>query len=201
MKKPILLLVALISFSLGTSHAALIFSDDFNSENGGVGVLNYAGFSQWTVTGGTVDLIGSLGFWDYFPANGLYVDMDGSTGDAGKMTTSPSLSLLAGDYTLSFDLAGNQRNSGSEQVDVVVAVGFASTVVSLGQNAPFSSYSLNFTLPTASNVTISFEGSGGDNIGMLLDNVRLNSVPDGSNSLVLLGAALLGLVYFRRRFA
>ena len=76
--------VFIIFAFIGAASATPIFEDNFDSENGGNGVTNYTGFINWTVTDGTVDLIGN-GYFDFFPGNGLYVDMDGSTNNAGKM--------------------------------------------------------------------------------------------------------------------
>ena len=100
-------LVLLITFLLPqTSRAILIFSDNFDTETL---ALNYTGFSQWTVSDGTVDLIGQGGGFDFLPGNGRYVDLDGSSGNAGIMRSS-SLSLTAGvEYTLTISLAGSQR--------------------------------------------------------------------------------------------
>ena len=63
------LLVVLVGLAAGRADAAVIFSDNFDGENGGVGALNYAGFANFTVSNGSVDLIGN-GFFDYLPANG-----------------------------------------------------------------------------------------------------------------------------------
>lgn len=41
-----------------TTNATVIFEDNFNSENGGNYLLNYYDFDKWTVSGGSVDLIG-----------------------------------------------------------------------------------------------------------------------------------------------
>ncbi len=55
-------------------------------------MLNYAGFANWDVLDGFVDLIGN-GFFDLLPGNGLYVDLDGSTGDAGKLISKTTFTL------------------------------------------------------------------------------------------------------------
>ena len=52
----------------------ILLSESFDSENGGLGVLDYSGFGGWTVSDGTVDLIG----------NGLYIALDASTRSAGN---------------------------------------------------------------------------------------------------------------------
>ena len=96
MKK--IMLITMAVALVGPAIAAPVFFDDFNAENGGVGQTNYTGFANWAVQDGTVDLIGN-GFFDFFPGNGLYVDVDGSSGDAGKMITSSPILALCPIYT------------------------------------------------------------------------------------------------------
>jgi len=176
------------------ANAITIFSDDFNGENGGVGVLNYTGFANWTVSDGAVDLIGN-GYFDFYPGNGLYVDMDGSRNDAGKMTSS-AINVAAGDYVLSFMLGGNARGGQNDIVDVLVATGWASQSYTLSPSDPLATYTLTFSVPSATSINLVFEGLGGDNVGAILDNVKLDSrqgqgVPDGGMSAMLLGMGLL----------
>lgn len=176
--------------------ATVVFSDDFNAANGGVGVLNYNGFAQWTVSGGTVDLIGN-GYFDFLPGNGLYVDMDGSTGNAGKMT-SVNIALASGLYELSFDLAGNHRNGAQETVIVEVNLGsLLSENFSLAMNDPFTTFTRQFSVAVPTIVNLSFEGVGGDNIGMLLDNVAVTVVPLPAAAWA--GLSLIGGIAVRRR--
>lgn len=189
-------MIAVVGFMLalavaGTAHAAVLLSDSFNAENGGNGALNYAAFANWTVSNGSVDLCGN-GFCDMLPGNGLYVDMDGSTGNAGKLTSSATYSLTPGTtYTLSFDLAGNQRTATGDTVTVQVAMGSVfSEVFSLATFAPFTTFSRSFTVASATVATLSFEGSGGDNVGMLLDDVVFASAVPAPSTLALLGVAL-----------
>jgi hypothetical protein len=96
-----------------SGYAAVVLQDDFGTTGGDQ--LNWAGDSVFTSTSppGSVDLIGANGSFDFFPGNGHYVDLDGSTGDghnpAGQLTS--VLSFGPGSYTLSFSLGGNHRGA------------------------------------------------------------------------------------------
>lgn len=199
-----LFVLILIFTFIESASATVIFDDNFNTENGGVGALNYTGFANWTVMDGTVDLIGN-GYFDFCPGYGLYVDMDGSTSNAGKMVKTNDLILNAGQYILQFDLAGNHRNYSSETVAVQVGLGtLLNKTYSMGIYDPFTTFTEYFTV-TADNtqVALSFEGYGCDNIGMLLDNVKISSetapIPEPSTCLLfLLGIA--GLAGIKKKF-
>lgn len=191
-----------IMFCIGAAGAGPVFFDDFNSENGGVYSLNYTGFQNWKVTSGAVDLIGVNSPWDWFPTYGMYIDMDGSSGLAGKMVTSTIISLQPGTYKLSYELAGNQRSDTPEQVDVqIILDSVLTTSRSLAYNAPFTLFSDSFTVSQPMDISISFAGLGQDYIGMLLDNVKIEAaqcvVP--APGALLLGTMGMGLVGWLRR--
>jgi hypothetical protein len=204
MRRSILAAAFAVTLAAMPAQAATIFFDDFNAENGGVELFNYSTFANFTVSNGTVDLLGGGGPFDLLPGNGMYVDLDGTTQDAGVMT-SGVFNLAAGDYQLIFDMAGSQR--GSNDTALITAFGALSTnyvtlALTLGTGFPFTTFTLDFTLAAADAVQFSFAGNagnpGGDNIGLLLDDVRLDnvSVVDPTpvpepGTLALMGAGLL----------
>ena len=194
-------LVALWLSTVPLSAVQILLDDNFNSENGGVGKVNYTAFANWTVSDGTVDLIGN-GFYDFLPGNGLYLDMDGSTRNAGKITTKTSFDFIPGaTYTLQFDLAGANAGPDDQLNSVIVQVQLGNILnetIELPKTALFSTYTRTFTVGAATSGRLSFDGVGGDNIGLLLDDVRL-SVPDGASTLLLLGMALTSAAIIRRR--
>jgi hypothetical protein len=204
MKRYVVLFAFIIACLIpGTSRAVPLFGDNFNTETL---ALNYTGFANWTVSNGTVDLIGNPSFFDLQPGNGRYVDLDGSTSQAGTMTSS-ALTLTGGvTYDLTFSLAGSQRgdtntvNYGIEfHSGSVLDVSASQTLAS---GASFGVFSLSFT-PSSSTTDahIVFHNLGGDNIGLLLDNVAVNAQAAGvpePGSLLLLGFGLVGLAAWRR---
>ncbi len=163
--------------------AAIIFDDDFNGERGGLGTLNFSAFSKWNVSSGTVDLIGN-GYFDFLPGQGLFVDLDGSTRDSGLFSTA-DFSLTPGTYAVTFSLAGNHRG-GSE--DVTVSFGDWSSTYRLLSNDPLTSRTVEVNIPAPTLTRLTFQNAGGDNIGALLDDVRITAVPSP------VGGAVLGLL-------
>lgn len=193
--KRFLLSAAMLLLAATSSRADLV--DNFNSENGGVGQLNYYNFANWTIAnanvGGSVDLIGN-GFFDFYPGNGLYVDLEGSTnGPGGLMTTIQT--FAPGTYVLSYDLAGSARG-----VDNTVAVNFGpfSEVYSIPSTQPYTLYTNMVTLTAPSQLTIQDLGVG--NVGAILDNVSVisSAVPEPS-TWVLASLGTLGFIGYARR--
>jgi len=212
--KQILVAVALVIVGLmpGVSQATTIFSDDFNNEVRG---LDHIFADQWTVLpGGTVDMIGYAGpnFFNFasLPSDQRYVDMDGTTGGVGTMVSS-AFALLAGTtYELTFDLAGSQRGdtnsmsnygidtNGDNTDDIILGA-----PLSRFSSDPFSTVTLSFTtvgaIPSA-RIVFAQQVGNNNNVGLLLDNVRLNIVPEPA-SLMLLGAGLAAIGIWRRKAA
>jgi hypothetical protein len=160
--------------SLTTPAAAepstVLLEDNFDIENGGSGTLNFFGFTNWDVTAGSVDLIGN-GFSDFLPGNGLYVDLDGTTSAAGTLESKKTFTLIPATYRLEFSLAGSQLG-GFNPVIVRLGDVYEETFVP-DNNAPFTTITRDITVSTQTTAKIVFQHLGSDNIGTLLDNVRL----------------------------
>lgn len=189
-----LALIALTAFAALPAKALTVFSDSFEPSAQGGNVTP----TGWTVTGGSVDVVYPGWFGGLCLGTGKCVDLDGSTGRAGVL--SRSLTLTAGStYTLSFDMAGNRRGAGTETV--TVGFGSASTVLSFANassTAPWQSFSLSFTPSTSGSYTLSFANAGGDNQGAMLDNITVTTVPEPA-SMLLMGAGLLAVAGLKRR--
>ena len=166
--KSFILTLSLLALPL-SSQAITVFSDNFDTDALGLNKTTFNG--GWTVTSGTVDLIGQGGVFDFLPGNGRYVDLDGSTSLSGSFDNQVPFSALT-TYTLSFDLAGSQRGD-TNVVDVIF--GTASQSYTMNSLDPFTTYMLSFATSGAANYQIFFKNNGGDNIGALLDNVKVST--------------------------
>lgn len=188
------------------ASAAVVFSSSFDAENGGNSALNYTGWSGWTVSNGSVDLVRSGNFGiGCRGGSGSCVDLDGSTGDAGRFTTG-YFNFNAGDVVRGdWYLSGNQRNGSTEanlfqSVEFGAVTNLANLIVDLGaggvQNignvsgatgvgwvpsiaagSTFLHYGFEFTATAAGSVRIGFHQNGGDNVGPILDDVSLSVTP------------------------
>jgi hypothetical protein len=193
--------VALALFALTAPASASIVPKQFDTENGGAGQLNYYGFAGYTVTSGSVDLIGA-GFYDNFAGNGLYVDMAGTTGQFGALTTNTV--YAAGTYHVTLGLGGTIYSNIADGVSLDWGTGSWSS----GDLAGLTSQTFDFdiTLNAASAITISDLGhSGNANIGATLFGLSVERTQQGDVpeplTLSLMGAGLAGMGALRRRRA
>jgi hypothetical protein len=150
----------------------IIFSDTFDSENNGEGINNYGSFTKWDVVNGTVDLIGK-GFFDPYPGNGLYVDLDGTSTNPALLESKTEFVLASGAYQLQFDLGGSQRDN-TNQVTVEFGEIYRETFT-ISSDSPLTTFTRTIYTPSAISGKLSFQNDGGDNIGAILDNVVLAS--------------------------
>jgi hypothetical protein len=192
--------------------ASIPYTDNFNADTPGTGTTPGTDVpAGWSISnGGSVDIV----------ANGTYgpppitclgmtgncIDLNGSTGKPGDLV-SPGLSLTGGQtYTAQFYLSGNQR---IRQTDTVT-IDFGTTVASISvtQKDPFTLDSVTFTPTTTGIYNLSFLDTSnnplfpGDNIGAILDTVKVQAVPlPAAAWLLLSGLASMGLMARRRSAA
>ena len=173
-----------------------LFSDNFDQDKTGDNVTQFA--HGWKVSNGTVDIDGTGFVHNELPGHGHYVDLDGTSMKAGILSN--SISLTAGqNYTMSFALAGNQRNWGNDTVDV--SFGGTHQTYVLKATDPLATYTLTFDPATSGIYQFSFHNRGGDNRGAFLDQVTItSSVPEPATYATLLaGLACVGMTMARRR--
>lgn len=166
---------ATLAMALGSidraQAATFSLSDNFNTENGGAAQLSYTNFTNWNVSKADVDLIGN-GNFDFFPGNGLYVDLNGAA--PGGLTSKITYAFNTGDVVnLGFRLAGAGDASNPT---VTVALGsLYNETFTRTQGQAFTPVSASFTVTSDTNAALSFTANGGTNSGLLLDSVSLAS--------------------------
>ena len=174
------------------SAATVLLQDNFDSENGGIEQTNYFDFVNWDVVEGSVDLIGN-GFFDFFPGNGLYLDLDGSTFNAGTLVSKTAFMFDPNQIIeLSFDLLG--QNPGAT-ANNIVTVSLGSLFEETFSVADAGTVTRNFIVGTLTTANLEFNHAGGDRGGLILDNVMLTveSVPEPSSVLSLLAFGTFGV--------
>lgn len=197
-------LVLAIASLAGASaaNAGIVFSDNFNGTT--TQALNQFTFANWTVTSGTVDVIGDGGPFAYFSVgHGNYVDLNGSSGAPGQLTT--NIIFAAGTYSVSFELAGSQGGSGnvdpfSHTTEIAFSIGGVTQSLTLNPTVPFTPYTFLFTTTGAGKLSFTDLSGGNNNVGNLLDNVTVSAVPEPSTwAMMILGFMGVGFMAYRRK--
>ena len=186
---------AMLGASLSSHAAVTILSDNFDADKTTNNATRFV--HGWTVSDGTVDVDGTGFVHNEMPGNGHYVDLDGSTKRAGVLSNSFTAGA-GGIYTLSFDLAGNQRGWGSDTVEVMFGTTRQTYVI--GESDPITTRTLIFAPTTSGVYGLSFHNLGGDNRGAFLHQVTVSAVPETDTyAMLLAGLACVGLVARRRQ--
>ncbi len=177
-----------------------LFFDGFLTDNAGAPANDFNGFIQWTVTNGSVDLVGgNVPGVDDPAMGGRFVDLAGSSNDPGEFTTKVPLIFAAGvTYNLSFVYS----NTGGAMNQATATIGSQLFNI-VATNANFVSFSQDFSFATMTTATLSFLdlGVGMDNFGVGIDDVQISQVvPEpGPIALLTLGGALFLARRIRRR--
>ena len=172
---------------------------------------------NWQTPYGSVDELvsGSYGGVHCAGGTGGCVDLDGSTHTAGLMTTQNTFDLVGGQqYSLSFAYSGNQRPGfGSGTTDNLAfgvnSVGLngpagpnsTGTIENISWDQDFMTYTLLFTAARSGAAYAFFSNYGpnaNDDVGTILDDVRLSAVPIPPAGWLLI-SGLIGLIGVARR--
>jgi hypothetical protein len=148
----------------------MIFQDGFEADLVGNARTSLA---QWNVVG-NVDVVATTDKCDDAGGTSRCLDLDG-TGSLvpPAIVTRTPLLLDPGEYELSFDLAGSHFSNGTNSVAVALGDAYAETF-ERGDAEPFETIVRAIEVPARTTATLSFTHAGGvDNVGLLLDNVRL----------------------------
>lgn len=187
-----ILFILLIVSSKASAATVTSFTDDFEAEGTS---LNYNSFAKWDVIDGTVDTIATGGFGINCPSgSSVCVDLDGSTADSGILTTKDEFDV--GTYTLSFDISGNQRGQAADTVTVIL--GDYIEQFSRESGDPWETITRSVDVTSLSK--LSFENEGGDNFGIILDNVSVAVVPIPAAAWLFV-SGFAGLLFSSRRKA
>lgn len=204
MRKLLIGLAASAAF-VSPAHAGVVFFDNFNAENGGNSALNYGGFANFDVEGGTVDIVKSGDFDIACPSGGSCVDLDGSTGNGATLVTKNAFSFNAGDTVrLDFDFTGNQRNGADDVLEFgfrstagnflfsnifvgitpdslsfgdITGVGLGFAISPIPTDFPVRNVFVEFSASTAGSMKAYAGTTSADNIGPVIDNFRVSVNP------------------------
>lgn len=176
----LVLLLVLVFAAAGLRAETVLLSDTFDAENGGNFALNYAGLTNFTVVSGALDLIGN-GNFDFYPGNGLYLDLDGTSNAAARIESTSTFALAAGQaYRLTFDLGNTDERFGSSGINNTMTVslgGAFSEQFNRDTPSDFVTVVRHFVAGVDESAVLAFDHQGGDNLGLLVDNVNLTAVP------------------------
>lgn len=199
------------------SAAITLLTDNFNGAAQALGVTSVTSAATWLTSatgpnpsaGGGVDVIGSGGSYDFYPGNGNYVDLDGTSPNQGPTFLYADVSTLglpgapSYTFTMTFDAGLNPNSSGSKDIVVFMAGGAPGAAINQGQTNSFVQYSreISGTWTPGVPIRVGFYTSSADGQGPIIDNIQLSvtPVPEPHEwAMMLAGLGLVGWVAARR---
>ena len=180
--------VAALAQFASPAGAVSLINENFDTVSQGLKSSPSAVGSFFTVTTGNVEVVGP-GFADFYPGNGNYVDLNGTT--SGSLTSDP-FSLNAGS-TLSFDFAKN-LDIGTPSPTANIFFG-GTQIGTVNGESSFSPF--NYTFLSAASGTLVISSATPGTYGVIIDNVKLDTataVPEPSaipGMLLFAGGALM----------
>jgi hypothetical protein len=194
-----------LAFGMSAANASTVLSDNFDNDSNVS--LNWTGDSVFvpvpnTPTAGlpSVDLVGSAdGFASLAYQGGVSLDLDGSegTGFSPSGEIQSVATLVAGDYTVTFLLAGNLR--GATPQTTRVSIGGQGYDLTPANDQAYTLYTEYFT--NASGKLDFLESGPADQQGNLLDNIMVvTGVPEPATwAMMLIGFGMTGFAMRRRK--
>lgn len=196
--KPILLACAILAATAGLASARTVLADGFETETAG----GNAALSKWAVVSGSVDVVGT-GFYPFY-GPGRYLDLNGSTGTAGRIERVLTGLVAGKTYTLGFDYGVNPWGATRTERLSFGLGGFEDAIDIRRPAEQLIAVSYSF-VASASSAVLFFADGGttpGDNGGPVIDNIVVATVPlPASAPLVLAALGGLGLLRLRRKAA
>lgn len=195
-----------------SAHANLISNGSFKSPvittiwyedyGANTGDPNYGGptIPDWTITTNNVDIVSDLSSTPLAADGNQYLDLVG-TGSTGGISQSFN-TTLGQTYSLSFDYGNNPWSTSTASALINVLVGGLTTTITHDTS---TTSVINWTpffatfVGTGDPMMLSFVNSvGGNNGGVLLDNISVTATPLPSTWTMLI-AGFLGLGFFAYR--
>ena len=199
-------IIGIIAALCSVAHASTI-------TNSSVPSMSYASGYEWGITKAMLGNASSLSSFSFTinttvgnttPSCQLYIDLIGATPVNGFTTkSSPANSESGSDYWAALYTGVNYYQLGTP------TYGYSATGAQDGKDYTTITFAagstalndLNYDLATYGGFNIAFDPNCTYTTSYMKFNYTVSSVPDAAMTVLLLGASLLGLEVFRRKFA